>query len=63
MILFIRLIHALHLNRVNYNYFLLCYLDSHANCEVGGENKYTGGDMEVSGLSNNESDDSDMDKQ
>ena len=36
--------------------------DSHADCEVGGENKHTGGDMEDSWLSNNEVDDSDMDK-
>ncbi|GBN77732.1 hypothetical protein AVEN_82488-1 [Araneus ventricosus] len=36
--------------------------DSHTNCEVGRENRHTGRDMEDSWLSNNEVDDSDMDK-
>ncbi|GBO03612.1 hypothetical protein AVEN_98700-1 [Araneus ventricosus] len=36
--------------------------DSHENCEVGGENKHTGRDMEDSWLGNNGVEDSGMDK-
>lgn len=40
----------------------MCIVDLTANSKVGGENKYTGWDMDDSSLSSNEADDSDIDK-
>ncbi|GBM76240.1 hypothetical protein AVEN_41514-1, partial [Araneus ventricosus] len=45
---------------VNICFFLIP--DSHVNSDDGGEKKHTGRGMEDSWLSNNEVDDSDMDK-